>query len=163
MHHGGGAARHRPGHLGGLLPEAYLRLISAADEHLRLSLGVPERAEVYGQQADSLFDGLTLYPVVQVRRTRRPGGRVENTVGMAETIELTRRKPELLNATNWDYMADTAGHMVLKWGMPRADAWFSRSVLLTSEFDTPSRLHLLRTTGIEAETLDTLRRIAPGG
>jgi tetratricopeptide (TPR) repeat protein len=136
-------------------------LISAAEEHLRGALGMPEWAETYGQRADSLFQSLTLYPIVEVRRTRKVGGRVEDTIGMSATIALTRRRPELVNVFNWEYMADTAGHMMIRRGMPRADTWFSRAVLVSTAFDTQSRFRVLRTTIDEQEVVAALRRTAP--
>jgi tetratricopeptide (TPR) repeat protein len=138
-----------------------LGLLAAAEENLRESLGLPEAAERFGGTADRLFADLTLAPILQVRRTRKAGGRVEDTVGMDDSIALTRSEPELVNATNWFFIVDTATHMMRKRGMPSADAWFSRAVLAASVLDPDPRLRLLRGTIDETKAIEAVRSIAP--
>jgi hypothetical protein len=137
-------------------------LLSAAEELLGESLGMPAWAAQYRREARQAFSGLTLHPIVEVRRTRKAGGRVEDTLGMDDSIALARRSPELVNSTNWLFLSDTARHMMRKSGMPSAEAWFSRALLVTSVFDTRLRVRLLSPfVGNGDELLATLRRIAP--
>ncbi len=118
-------------------------LLVAAHEILDESLGMPESAAEFSHDARQVFSGLTLDPVVEVRRSRKAGARVEDTIGMDEGIELARRSPEVLNARSWEFLADSALHMMRKRGMPQAERWFSRAVLETSVLETPSRVRLL--------------------
>jgi hypothetical protein len=118
-------------------------LLVAAHEILDESLAMPESAVAFSHDARQVFSGLTLDPVVEVRRSRKAGARVEDTIGMDEGIELARRSPEVLSARSWEFLADTALHMMRKRGMPQAELWFSRAVLETSILDTPSRVRLL--------------------
>ncbi len=130
-------------------------LLVAAHEILDESLAMPESAAEYSHEARQVFSGLALDPVVEVRRSRKAGARVEDTIGMDESIELARRSPEVLNARNWEFLADTALHMMRKRGMPQAERWFSRAVLETSVLDTPFRVRLLRNVTSEPKAVET--------
>jgi tetratricopeptide (TPR) repeat protein len=137
-------------------------ILVATHQMLDRSLGMPERAAEYTRGARELFSGLTLHPIVDVRRTRRAGGPAEETLGVDESIALTRRSPELVNARNWEFLADTALHLMRKRGMPEAQSWFSRTILETSVIDTPVRCRLFGNVAGKAERLPSaLRRIAP--
>ncbi len=136
-------------------------LLALSDEHMRSVVGRPDWAEGHGAQADNLFEGLTLYPIVRVHRTRRTGAYVEDIEGMDGTINLTRRKPELVNANNWQYMADTTSLMVRRLSMPRGDAWFSRGILVTTVFDTWARLRAIGPSVKQDQALEALREVAP--
>ncbi len=116
---------------------------------------MPDSAAQYSHDARQVFSGLTLDPVVEVRRSRKAGSRVEDTIGMDESIELARRSPEVLNARNCEFLADTALHMMRKRGMPQAERWFSRAVLETSVIDTPFRVRLLRNVIGEPKAVET--------
>ncbi len=130
-------------------------LLVAAHEILDESLGMPDSAAEYSHDARLVFSGLTLDPVVEVRRSRKAGARVEDTIGMDDVIELARRSPEVLNARNWEFLADSALHMMRKRGMPQAERWFSRAVLETSVIDTPFRMRLLRNVIGEPKAVET--------
>jgi hypothetical protein len=67
-----------------------------------------------------------------------------------------------VNPGNWDFLTDTAGHMMRKRGMPRAEPWFSRAVLETSVFDTGTRYRVLTPLlGDGEEVFASLVGIAP--
>ncbi len=139
-------------------------VLVAAHQIMDKSLAMPEWAAEYTQDARELFSGLTLHPIVEVRRTRRAGASAEETLGMDESIALTRRSPELVNTTNWEFLAGTAPHLMPKRGMPEAHSWFSLAVLETSVIDTPSRsrCRLLGNASGKAERLESaLRGFAP--
>jgi tetratricopeptide (TPR) repeat protein len=137
-------------------------LLAAAEELMSEALDMPDWAAEYRHDARQVFSGLTLHPIVEVRRTRKVGGSVEDTKGMDQSIAVARRHPELVNSTNWLFLADTALHMMRKRGMPRAESWFSRAVLETSVFDTRLRVQLLKPLiGNGDDVAEALREIAP--
>jgi tetratricopeptide (TPR) repeat protein len=136
-------------------------LLIVAEEVLRDALAMPDSAEIYEEEANWLFDELTMHPIVEVNRTRHLGSRAEDIEGMEDTVTLARRRPELITPDNWNYMADTATYMMLKWSLPRADQWFSEAVLRTTVFDADLRRVLLRRKAGDASIFESLRAIAP--
>lgn len=136
--------------------------LDARDHLLREGYGLPDDAVEFGHEADALFAGLDMNPIVQLRRTRYVGGQVEDTVGMDGSIAFARRHPELVNAINWHLLEDTARHMMRKRGMPSGASWFSPAVLVTSVSDSTSwRKEMLRAVADEGKVLDALASVAP--
>lgn len=133
----------------------------AAVEHLRDHLALPDSAQYYQDQAGWLFSELTLDPIVRVSRSRYYGVRAEEIEGMGDTIDLARRRPELITPDNWNLMADTASYMVRRWSMPQAEAWFSEAVLRTTVFDANLRRILFRRKVGDANIIEAFRSIAP--
>ena len=136
--------------------------ILARNRMLRGTYGMPDEATTFAREVDLVASGLAMNPIVQVSLSRYVGGRVEDTVGMDDAIELTSRFPELVNPTNWYSLEDTAGHMMRKTGMPRSEAWLSPRVLATSALDsTRHRLPIFERTIPRADALAALTEIAP--
>jgi hypothetical protein len=131
-------------------------------ELVRETLGLPKDAEEFSKEAEKAFSGLRLYPIVQIHRTRYVGARVEDTLGMDDSIALTRKHPELLNPIQWQLLEDTALHMMRKRGMPSSASWFSASVLGTSLLDPTSARFEIVQRSIDAEQLrDMVAEMAP--
>ena len=123
---------------------------------------MPDEAVSFGRQIDLVSSGLELNSIVQARRSRYVGGRVEDTIGMDDGIALARRYPELVNPTNWLFLEDTAGHMMRKRGMPVSSEWFSTAVLATGALDgTEQRIDIFARSFHRAEALDALSSVAP--
>ena len=136
--------------------------ILAYDGLYRYTYGMPDEAVSFGRQIDLVSSGLELNSIVQARRSRYVGGRVEDTIGMDDGIALARRYPELVNPTNWLFLEDTAGHMIRKRGMPVSSEWFSTAVLATGALDgTEQRIDIFARSFHRAEALDALSSVAP--
>lgn len=141
-----------------------LGAILAGSRMYRDTFGLPDAAEAFGREADFAFAELEMNPIVQVRRTRYVGGRVEDTIGMDGAIALARKHPELVSPTNWRSLEDTAAHMMRKRGMPRAASWLSPRVLVTGALDgTEHRLEIFELArAVDAtEVLEALSSVAP--